>query len=116
LGATAPFGRNRGVARGVDIVAAAVGLVFFAPILLVIAAAIKLESPGPIFVHQIQYGPNNRRIEVLKFRLASAGARGDHGYPRPTWVGGVLRGTRVDELLGLINVLRGETSLVGHRA
>jgi lipopolysaccharide/colanic/teichoic acid biosynthesis glycosyltransferase len=106
---------NSGAARLIDIIGAAVGLIFFGPMLLAVALAIKLDSRGPVFVRETQNGCKNRRIEVLKFRLASTGAQGEQRYPRPTWIGHMLHGTRVDELLRLINVLRGEASFFGPR-
>ena len=106
---------NSGAARLIDIIGAAGGLIFFGPMLLVVALAIKLDSRGPVFVRETQNGCKSRRIEVLKFRLVSSGAQGEQRYPRPTRIGHVLRGTRVDELPRLINNLRGEASFFGPR-
>ena len=109
------YGLNSRAVRVVDVVGASTGLIFFGPILLIVALAIKIDLPGPVFVRETQYGSRNRRIEVLKFRLVTTGAQGDQRRPCPTWIGSVLRGSRVDELLRLINVLRGEASFFGPR-
>jgi lipopolysaccharide/colanic/teichoic acid biosynthesis glycosyltransferase len=106
---------NGGAARLIDIIGAAVGLVFFGPMLVVVALAIKLDSRGPVFVRETQNGCKNCRIEVLKFRLVSTGGQVEQRYPRPTRIGHVLHGTRVDELLRLVSVLRGEASFFGPR-
>ena len=108
-------GLHGGVARAIDVIGASMGLLFFGPILLVVALAIKLESPGPVFIREAQFGFKNRRIEVLKFRLISTRSQGGQRYARPTWVGSVLHGSGVDELLRLVNVLRGEASFFGPR-
>lgn len=108
-------GLSGGVARVIDVVGASIGLLFFGPILLVVALAIKLKSPGPVLVREVQYGSKNRRIEVLKFRLMSTGTRGEQRYPHMTRIGRILRGIHVDELLRLVNVLRGEASFFGPR-
>jgi lipopolysaccharide/colanic/teichoic acid biosynthesis glycosyltransferase len=108
------------IKRIFDIVASAGGLVIVSPILLFAAAAIKLESRGPVFFTQERIGRNFRRFRILKFRsmTPSAGhspqitARGDR---RVTSVGKVLRKSKFDELPQLFNVLRGDMSLVGPR-
>jgi Undecaprenyl-phosphate glucose phosphotransferase len=87
-----------------------------------IALAIKLDSPGPVLFRQRRYGFNNQLIEVLKFRTMRNSQRDAQGSvltmrndPRITRVGRFLRKTSLDELPQLINILRGEMSIVGPR-
>lgn len=96
-------------------------ITFFAPVMLLVAIAIKLDSPGPVFFRQRRHGFNHQVITVLKFRtmvVAQDGAnvpQAKRDDPRVTRVGRYLRKTSLDELPQLINVLRGEMSLVGPR-
>ena len=110
-GDTGPmFGLEPYIHRIFDFVLAAMGVMLFSPILLITSIAIKLESRGPIFVRESQFGYNNRVIKVLKFRL---GRDGNSNNPvHLTWVGLVLSQTGIDELPKLLNVLRGEMSIV----
>ena len=97
-------------------------LLLTAPLLMAIAVAIKLTSPGPVLFRQLRHGYNNRVFEVLKFRTmrvdlgdttgARQARRNDH---RMTEFGKFLRRTSLDELPQLFNVLRGDMSLVGPR-
>jgi Undecaprenyl-phosphate glucose phosphotransferase len=106
---------------GLDYLLGAVSLVVFAPLMLAVALAIKLESRGPVFFKQRRHGYNHRLIHVYKFRtmrVAEDGtvvvqARKDDD--RVTRVGKFLRRTSIDELPQLFNVLKGEMSLVGPR-
>lgn len=104
-----------------DYVVAAVGLVLLAPAMLLIAAAIKLDSKGPVFFRQRRHGYNHKVIEVLKFRSMTCFDDGDtvvqatRNDQRITRVGRILRRTSLDELPQLINVLKGEMSIVGPR-
>jgi lipopolysaccharide/colanic/teichoic acid biosynthesis glycosyltransferase len=99
--------------RVVDIILATMGLVLLAPILVLASVAISLDSGGPIFVLEAQPGCHNQAIRVLKFRVACAARnRIDR---RITQVGQILSLTGIDELPQLINVLRGEISIVGRR-
>lgn len=119
-----PLKHWSGVAKKVeDRVLSAICLTVTAPIMGLIALAIRLDSKGPIFFRQERFGFNNRPISVLKFRTMYAD-RGDpsgarrtvRNDPRVTRVGRVLRGLSLDELPQLFNVFRGEMSLVGPRA
>ncbi len=115
-----------------DYAGAGVGMVALAPVFLVIAALIKVTSPGPVFFFQERCGLNGRRFQMIKFRTMHERAEEErHGLdrnnemdgpvfkikddPRITPVGWFLRRTSLDELPQLINVLRGEMSLVGPR-
>jgi Undecaprenyl-phosphate glucose phosphotransferase len=107
--------------RVFDVVVAAAGLVILAPLLTLVAIAIKLDSPGPVLFRQTRHGYNNETIKVFKFRSMTKLEDGDAFVPaarndsRVTRVGAILRRTNIDELPQLINVLRGEMSLVGPR-
>jgi len=97
-------------------------LVCLSPLMLLVALAIKLDSKGPIFFRQQRFGFNNNLIGVYKFRSMYADQADMHARkqvtkddPRVTRVGRFIRKTSLDELPQLINVLRGELSLVGPR-
>lgn len=98
---------------------AVVALVFTAPILLVAVAAIRATSPGPALFRQQRMGARRRPFTILKLRTMTTGGPGPDITmsldPRVTRVGAVLRGTSLDELPQLLNVLRGEMTLVGPR-
>ncbi len=108
--------------RGLDIALAAVLLVLTAPAWLAAMAAVKLTSPGPIFFSQERMGLGERPFRLYKFRTMVAEAEAESGPvlaqredPRVTTAGRWLRRWRVDELPQLLNVLRGEMSMVGPR-
>lgn len=107
--------------RAFDILAAALGLILLAPLLAVIAAAIKLDDGGPVVFRQERTGRTGRPFLILKFRTMSAegGARERPitvaGDPRITRAGRWLRRSKLDELLQLFNILRGEMTFVGPR-
>jgi len=108
--------------RLVDIVGAAVGLILLAPLLITVAVMIKMTSAGPVFFRQDRTGLGNKTFEILKFRSmytdrcdVSGVAQTVAGDARITPIGRVLRKTNIDELPQLINVLRGDMSLVGPR-
>jgi len=130
------------IKRLLDIVGSVVGLIVMSPVIAAIALAVKLDSPGPAFFRQTRVGLNRSRFTLLKFRTmrtdgdeslhkeymsdlvrGDAGSRpneeGDPVYllddPRVTSVGAFLRRMSLDELPNLVNVLRGEMSLVGPR-
>jgi lipopolysaccharide/colanic/teichoic acid biosynthesis glycosyltransferase len=107
-------GLDQWIKRVVDIVVATMGLILFAPIFLLAALAISLDSPGPIFIREALRGCNNRPIRVFRFRVTFAA--GNRINPRMTRVGEILSLTGIDELPQLIDVLRGEMSIVGRRA
>ncbi|GIV09407.1 MAG: sugar transferase [Fimbriimonadales bacterium] len=107
--------------RGLDWVAAGIGLALLMPLLLLIALFVKLDSPGSVFFAHERVGRYGRKFKVLKFRtmVQDAPKRGGAitaGHdPRITRVGRILRKTKLDELPQLWNVLKGEMSLVGPR-
>ena len=109
--------------RILDIVVAGVGLIVAAPLMLIIAAAIKLTSSGPAMYHQQRVGQHGRIFVVHKFRSMRADAEATtgavwaakNGDPRATPLGRWLRRTRLDELPQLWNVLKGDMSFVGPR-
>jgi lipopolysaccharide/colanic/teichoic acid biosynthesis glycosyltransferase len=105
-----------------DIIIATIAVLFLAPVLLLVAIAIRLESKGPILFSQIRYGWDNRPFRVYKFRsmwMHLSDARGtkqaQENDPRVTPLGAFLRKTNIDELPQLLNVIKGDMSLVGPR-
>ena len=121
--ATGPLGlRDRLLKRGLDIAVALAVLVLLAPLLLAVALAIRLEDGGPVLFVQRRLGRGNRFFAIYKFRsmrrdaLDPAGDRSAaRGDDRVTRIGRLIRATSIDELPQLINVLKGEMSLVGPR-
>jgi Undecaprenyl-phosphate glucose phosphotransferase len=114
-------GIERALKRGFDFFAALVILVFTGPILLLVAAAIRLDSPGPILFRQRRYGFNQQAFRIFKFRTMTTTDDGSvivqakHNDPRVTRIGRILRRYNIDELPQLLNVLAGQMSLVGPR-
>lgn len=104
-----------------DVVASGLGLLTLAPVLLVVAIWIKLDSKGPVFYRQVRVGYKNRDFRIFKFRSMRMGA--DKGSlvtiggrdPRITRSGYFIRKYKLDELPQLINVFVGDMSLVGPR-
>jgi exopolysaccharide biosynthesis polyprenyl glycosylphosphotransferase len=127
-----PVARVSWLKRAMDLLLVGLGVVVIAPVLALIALAIKLDSPGPIFYRQVRVGKNGRHFSMLKFRsmcvdadrrLAELRARNEasgplfkmRADPRTTRVGRFLRRYSLDELPQLFNVLAGSMSLVGPR-
>ncbi|HMR62868.1 MAG TPA: sugar transferase [Anaerolineae bacterium] len=111
-----------GLKRVLDLILVSVGLLILAPIFPLLALAIRLDSSGPIFYRQIRCGRAGKPFSIYKFRTMVSDAEKD-GKPqwatkndqRITRVGRFMRKTRLDELPQLINVLRGEMSIIGPR-
>lgn len=107
--------------RAFDFVASALGLLLLSPIFLVMAIWIKLDSYGPVFYRQVRVGRGNKDFKIFKFRSMRVGA--DKGSlvtiggrdPRITHSGYFIRKYKLDEFPQLINVLKGDMSLVGPR-
>ena len=110
------------VKRIIDLLLSSSGLLITWPIFIIIALAIKLETRGPVLFKQRRKGFNNKTFQIVKFRTMLA----DDGDDKPKWtspndsritrVGYLLRKTHLDELPQLINILKGEMSLIGPRA
>ncbi|MBC2651942.1 exopolysaccharide biosynthesis polyprenyl glycosylphosphotransferase [Novosphingobium aerophilum] len=121
--ARGPLGlRARFCKRGFDIAFALGTLLLLLPLLVIIAIAIKIDSPGPVFFRQPRIGRQNRVFQVYKFRsmnvnVLDAGGRNSTRRcdPRVTRVGQFIRATSIDELPQLLNVLLGDMSVVGPR-
>jgi len=107
--------------RGFDVLASAMGLVVLSPFFLLIAIAVKLDSPGPVFFRQERVGRYGVPFRIHKFRTMQVGAEKEGlritacGDARVTRTGGFLRQCKLDELPQLIDVLAGDMSLVGPR-
>lgn len=113
-----PDGRHK---RGLDIIVSFILVIFLAPLLLAIVVAVRLDSKGPAIFRQTRSGLNGRPFKIYKFRTMSVDEDGPTirqatlGDARITRIGALLRRTSLDELPQLLNVLRGEMSLVGPR-
>jgi exopolysaccharide biosynthesis polyprenyl glycosylphosphotransferase len=120
------------IKRAIDLCGAATGLIILAPLFLVVALLIKATSKGPILFRQQRYGHGKRIFWIYKFRTMVENAEAAQAAlehmnqnsgpvfkifkdPRVTKIGALLRRTSIDELPQLINVLKGEMSLVGPR-
>jgi undecaprenyl-phosphate galactose phosphotransferase/putative colanic acid biosynthesis UDP-glucose lipid carrier transferase len=114
-------GAERFVKRVMDIVVAAITLVFFLPVMVLTAIAIKLDGPGPVIFRQHRKGFNGRQFVMFKFRTMSVQENGpvieqaSWEDPRVTPIGRLLRSASIDELPQLLNVLKGDMSLIGPR-
>ncbi len=108
--------------RALDVAIAAAGLVLGGPVMAAAIVAIRLESPGHPIYRQLRVGQDGRPFDLYKLRTmvhgaehVGAGMAVNEGDPRITRVGALLRRTSLDELPNLVNVLRGEMSIVGPR-
>jgi lipopolysaccharide/colanic/teichoic acid biosynthesis glycosyltransferase len=123
---------QQGMKRAFDLLGAGIGLITISPLLLLIAAAIKLSSPGPILYKSQRIGKNYQPFSMYKFRTMTVDADAKRDAlrkqanlegglfkmandPRVTPIGKILRALSLDELPQLLNVVRGEMSLVGPR-
>jgi lipopolysaccharide/colanic/teichoic acid biosynthesis glycosyltransferase len=110
------------IRRALDVAVSACVLLVSSPVLALAALAIRVESPGPVIYRQRRVGLHGHAFEVLKLRTMVEGAEHigaglaiDANDPRVTRLGALLRRTSLDELPNLVNVLRGEMSLIGPR-
>ncbi|MCY1648419.1 exopolysaccharide biosynthesis polyprenyl glycosylphosphotransferase [Caulobacter sp. SL161] len=107
--------------RAMDILVAGGALLFFAPLLALVALLIKLESPGPVLFRQSRGGLNGKSFTILKFRSMRCQENGSkvvqarRDDDRITTIGRFIRKTSIDELPQLLNVLRGDMSIIGPR-
>lgn len=108
--------------RFCDVAVSLLGLIVLSPLMLVTAAAIKLESKGPVLFKQTRLGKGGKEFQIYKFRSMCEGAEnmgtGQYSFAgdmRVTKVGRFIRATSIDELPQFINILKGEMSLVGFR-
>ncbi len=108
--------------RTVDLIGSAIGLVVLSPLMLLVAALVKLDSPGPVFYAQVRMGLDARPFWMMKFRSMRTDAEAETGPvwateddPRRTRLGAFIRRLSIDEWPQFINVLLGEMSLVGPR-
>ena len=105
--------------RALDLLVGAAALLLLAPLVVLVALAVRLSSPGPVIFRQVRVGEGGRPFTLLKFRTMRPGERGPEvtrgGDRRVTPVGRLLRTSGADELPQLLNVLRGEMTLVGPR-
>jgi lipopolysaccharide/colanic/teichoic acid biosynthesis glycosyltransferase len=112
-------GATLAVKRAVDVFVAGTLLVVMLPVMVLVAVAVRVESPGPLFIRCERHGYRGRRLGMLKFRKMRDGARGlaltTCDDARLTRIGRFLASTKLDELPQLWHVLRGEMSLVGPR-
>ena len=113
---------RNGLKRLLDFILSLVGLILLSPVLLIIALIIKLTSPGPVFFKQKRVGKNKTYFNILKFRTMRTDTPKDtptHLLANPdqyiTPIGKVLRKTSLDELPQIINILKGDMSIIGPR-
>lgn len=108
--------------RAVDVVISIIALVILSPLLAITAIAIKLTSPGPVLFKQQRLGLHGKEFTIYKFRSMTVGAEhtgtgvySEQGDPRVSTVGRIIRMTSIDELPQLVNILKGDMSIVGPR-
>ena len=115
------IGADSGLRRVVDVLAAGIALAFMGPVIILLAAAVRLTSRGPAFYRQVRTGRSGTQFMIVKLRSMVSGA--DRAGPlvtsgadsRVTKIGALLRATKLDELPQLFNVLRGDMTLIGPR-
>lgn len=109
------------VKRLFDVTSCGLALVILSPAILVIAAIVKLDSPGPVFFCQERLGKDGKPFQLIKFRSMRVNAEADgaqwasNNDPRVTRVGSLMRKTRLDEIPQFWNVVKGDMSLIGPR-
>lgn len=109
------------IKRFLDLVLSLMALIILMPLMVIIAIAIKLDSKGPVFFLQERLGKNGKVFKIIKFRTMIIGAEkkglriSGKNDSRITKVGNLLRNTSLDEIPQLINIIKGEMSLVGPR-
>ena len=106
--------------RSFDFIVSAIGLVILSPLFIILSIGVKLSSPGPVFFRQERVGLNRKNFHMLKFRSMVVNTTSDTAWSRKTddrrtKFGSFIRKTSLDELPQLINVLKGDMSLVGPR-
>ncbi|MBE7037962.1 MAG: sugar transferase [Ruminococcaceae bacterium] len=108
--------------RFFDVVLSMIALIVASPILLITAIAIKIDSKGPVIFKQKRLGKNGKEFDIFKFRSMCEGAEkkgtGQYSFksdPRVTRVGRIIRACSIDELPQLINIIKGDMSLIGFR-
>ena len=108
--------------RVFDLIVSGLSLIVLSPVFLVAAIAVKIDSKGPVLFRQERIGKNGKIFRILKFRSMCVGAEhtgsgvySGKGDKRVTKVGNFLRKTSIDELPQLINILKGDMSLIGER-
>lgn len=113
---------NAIIKRVSDIVIGSLILLLISPVMVGVAIAVKLSSPGPVFFKQLRHGASGQQVKMYKFRSMKVHAEGEgkvtqatKGDPRVTRVGAFIRRTSLDELPQFINVLQGRMSIVGPR-
>lgn len=112
----------RVVKRFFDILFSALILIILSPIILISALLVKLTSKGPVIFKQTRYGKDAKEFTIYKFRTmqvdsehTGSGVYSDDSDPRMTRIGKILRKTSIDELPQMVNILRGDMSLIGPR-
>lgn len=112
---------NLAIKRAIDILGSGIGLIVISPLLLVIAIIIKITAPGPVFFMQERLGYKGKVFKIIKFRTMVVNAEHmgtglkvkDDTDNRITPIGHFLRKTSIDELPQLINVLKGDSGIIG---
>lgn len=110
------------IKRGIDCVLMSIALILLFIPMVIVAIAVKIDSPGPVLFKQDRIGKNGKVFKILKFRSMCVGAEktgsgvySGKGDARVTRVGKIIRATSLDELPQIINILRGDMSIIGPR-